>query len=68
MWLTTFQIADKTMTHISCKVKVICDFCFGIITTIYCGNPIDRFSFIENKMTIGEYGMFLEEAEQLNQI
>jgi hypothetical protein len=65
MWLTTFQTAGKTMTHISDNVKVICDFSSGTITTIYYDNPIDEFSFIENEMTIGEYDMFLEAAEQL---
>jgi hypothetical protein len=68
MWLTTFQTADETMTHSFDKVKVICYFRFGIIRIIYCDNPIDSFSFIENKMTICEYEKFLETAKQLNQI
>ncbi|MDR3272329.1 MAG: hypothetical protein LBT29_02435 [Flavobacteriaceae bacterium] len=58
------------MTHVfSERVSVICDFKFGTITTLRDDNPIDKFSIIENKMSIDDYENFLigiaESAEQL---
>jgi hypothetical protein len=61
------------MTHtFSDRVKVVCDFRFKIITTARDNDPIDKFSFAENEMTVSDYEMFLigiaSTAEQLSKL
>lgn len=59
-WETTFETTEETMTHVfSDRVKVICDFRFGIITTLRDGYPVDKFSFMEKETTIDDYEQFL---------
>jgi hypothetical protein len=59
-WETTFETSEETMAHIfSDRVKVICDFRFEIITIFRDDTPIDKFSFVENGMTVSEYERFL---------
>jgi hypothetical protein len=57
-WEVTFDVASKTMMcAFGDRVRVICDFNFGIMITVRDGEPIDRFEY--GDMTIDEYVQFL---------
>jgi hypothetical protein len=70
-WETTFE--NETMTHsFSERVTVVTDFKFGIVSTFRDGEPIDKFSIVDNELSLDDYERFLigiaKLAEQLKSL
>jgi hypothetical protein len=55
-----FDEARGTMKHVfDDRIVAVCDFKSGVITTVCDSEDVDKFSFMENEMTIGDHKAFL---------